>query len=181
MHSNYFPVDFSQLGAKVQRCELSETTDIDGVKIKCKPLQHPGGSLGFSFDYQGHRVVYATDNELDLQLAEGPPTGLEAEPLRVLPAPIVEFVRGADLLIADGQYTEAEYPSKVGWGHPRATTLVDLAVQAGVKLLGVTHHDPMQSDSDVDAKLEECTLRAEELGSKLHIFGAREGVELKVG
>ena len=48
---------------------------------------------------------------------------------------------GADLVIADGQYTDEEYPNKVNWGHARANTLVDVCLEAGVKNLAVTHHD----------------------------------------
>ncbi|MGC4115507.1 MAG: MBL fold metallo-hydrolase [Myxococcales bacterium] len=181
MQSAYFPVDFSQLGAKVILSELmAEGTEVAGVKVRSKALQHPGGSLGFSFEYEGSRVVYATDNELDLLLPERPKAGAPSDAPRTLPAPIVEFCRDADLLIADGQYTDAEYPSKIGWGHPRATTLVDLAAQANVKMLAVTHHDPMQSDHDVEAKIADCTRRAALLRAPVQIFSAREGVELKL-
>jgi len=182
MQSTYFPVDFSQLGAKVMLAELlPEGTDVAGVKVRSKALQHPGGSLGFSFEYEGKRVVYATDNELDLLLPDKPRAGqASSEAPRILPAPIVEFCRGADLLIADGQYTDAEYASKVGWGHPRATTLVDLAAQAGVKALAVTHHDPMQTDAEVEAKVADCVRRAALLKAQVQIFSAREGVELKL-
>ena len=46
------------------------------------------------------------------------------EDLRRLPDSFTRFVDGADLLIADGQYTETEYPKKIGWGHARANTVV---------------------------------------------------------
>ena len=89
-------------------------------------------------------------------------------------------MRGADLLIADAQYTDEEYPSKLGWGHARCTTTVDLAVQAGIKQLALFHHDPLHTDEDVDRKVETCRGRARMLGSDLLVFGAREGLELKL-
>jgi ribonuclease BN (tRNA processing enzyme) len=126
-------------------------------------------------------VVYATDIELD-QLLEDPALP-ERSPhaLRVLPEALVNRVRGADLLICDSQYTDAEYPKKVGWGHPRASTAVDLAVQAGVKQLALYHHDPMHSDVEVDKKVGLGQTRAQRHGAALTVFAAREGVELKVG
>ena len=78
----------------------------------------------------------------------------------------------ADLLIADGQYTEEEYSTHIYWGHPRATTLVDLATSANVKRLAITHHDPQQTDEMVDSKIRSCQNRAAILGYNGLIFGA---------
>jgi hypothetical protein len=38
----------------------------------------------------------------------------------------------------------------------------------------------MQSDRDVDNKVSACQARARQLGSTLVVFGAREGMELKL-
>jgi len=54
-------------------------------------------------------------------------------------------------------------------------------VAAKVKQLAITHHDPMHSDADVDAIVAKCALRATEHGSSCIVFGAREGIELKLG
>ena len=127
------------------------------------------------------KVVYATDNEIDLTLARTfDEIQADLEQQREVPKTLVEFVRGADLLIADGQYTDLEYPKHVGWGHPRATTVVDLAVLAGVKQLALFHHDPMHSDADVEAIVHQCRGRARQFASPLFIFAAREGLELKL-
>ena len=90
------------------------------------------------------------------------------------------MVADSDLLIADGQYTDDEYPKKVGWGHARATTAVDLAVQAGVKQLAIYHHDPMHTDEILDQTIELCRNRVAAHGSNLVVLGAREGLELKI-
>ena len=101
---------------------------------------------------------------------------LERAPRRVLRVPL----HGADLLVADAQYTDAEYLACKGWGHARATTTLDLAIQSGAKQLALFHHDPMQSDEEVDWKVEKCTERAQNHGSDVVVFGAREGLELKL-
>ena len=147
------------------------------MRIRTFDQVHTGGSLGISLQAHGVKVVYATDNEID-QLIEAPSNG-EAT-LRRIAQPQVEFVRDADLLIADGQYTDEEYRRHEGWGHPSIITLVDLAVQANVKLLVVTHHDPNRTDRDVDALIDQARARASELGSNLLIHGAREGVEMQL-
>ena len=53
-------------------------------------------------------------------------------------------------------------------------------MQAGVKQLAIYHHDPMQSDRDVELKIEVCRQRVARFGSPLFVFAAREGVELKL-
>lgn len=181
MRSDYFPVDFSELNSHVVPADLgSGERDIDGVTVRCFEQKHPGGSYAYSLEKNGHKVVYATDNEVDLTLPDMDAVQQDLPRLRNIPRDLVEFCAGADLLIADGQYTEDEYPKRIGWGHPRATTVVDLALQAGCKQLAVYHHDPMQSDDDVEAKIASCRGRVRRLGHDLFVFAAREGLELKL-
>lgn len=181
MRSDYFPVDFSELSATIRPAELVTGQGvIDGVHLRALPQTHPGGSWAFSFEAHGKKVVYATDHELDLLLPDPEASMADPHAVRELPQHVVDFCAGADLLIADGQYTDEEYRSKVGWGHPRATTVVDLAIAAGVKQLAITHHDPMQTDPDVERKIAACRRRAALRAPGLQVFAAREGVELKI-
>ena len=182
MANAYFPVGFSDLGAKIlPRTFESDTVKAGSFTVKCFNQKHPGGSLGFRFEYKGNSVVYATDAELD-QVIDKPGSVIDNPGApRKLPSDLVKAVKGADLLIADAQYLDEEYVQKTGWGHPRATTCVDLAGQAKAKQLALTHHDPMHSDMQVDLKVAACSERAEQLGHALQVFGAREGIELKIG
>ena len=107
-------------------------------------------------------VVYATD-------VEAPKSGY---------ADVVEFARGADVLIHDAQYTDAEYFSaglhKVGWGHSTARMAAEAASAAGVGELVLFHHDPSHDDAEVR--------RLERLAR--HVFprtrAATEGLELRL-
>lgn len=181
MRSDYFPVSFSELGAIIVASDLEERRGvIDDVTIRAFEQHHPGTSFAFSFEKNGRKVVYATDNEVDLTLVNAEEARADDAVLRQVPEGYRQLIEGADLLIADGQYTDHEYPAKQGWGHARATTVVDAAVQAGVKQLAIYHHDPMHSDDDVDALIDVCRRRALLHGSKLSVFGAREGLELRI-
>lgn len=181
MRSDYFPVNFSELSANIHPAELENGEGmIEGVRVRTVAQTHPGGSYAFSLEVGGCKVVYATDHELDLLLPDRAASLRNPDLFRELPKEIVEFVEGADLLIADGQYTDDEYLEKIGWGHPRATTVVDLAVAGHVKQLAITHHDPMQTDMDVDRKIAVCRQRALLRAPEMQVFAAREGVELKV-
>lgn len=181
MANAYFPVRFADLGANiVARSFTGNTVKAGEVKVKSFGQKHPGGSVGFRVEHGDKSVVFATDSELDQLLTDPDIVKREPESLRELPDDLVAAVKGADLLIADAQYTDSEYTQKVGWGHPRATTVVDLAVQAQVRQLALSHHDPMHSDRDVDLMVLECQERAESHGVELEVFGAREGITLKV-
>jgi phosphoribosyl 1,2-cyclic phosphodiesterase len=182
MRTEYFPVAFGELSAGITSETLAqEGTDINGVMVRFMEQTHPGGSLAFSFEKEGKKVIYATDHELDGRITNKEESEASPDVMRNLPEDFVNFCRGADLLIADAQYTDAEYLEKVGWGHSRALTTVDLAVQAEVSTLALFHHDPMQSDRLVDLKVDECRRRAKRLAPKLTVFGAREGIELLIG
>src|SRR5690606_37523642 len=70
MSSDYFPVQFTDLGAQILSANLQGgSTTIDGVTVRLFEQHHPGRSFAYSFEKGGKKFVYATDNELDLTLA----------------------------------------------------------------------------------------------------------------
>lgn len=180
MSSEYFPVTFTDLNAAIspRHFENSELS-VDGVRVRCLEQRHPGRSYAYSFEKGGKKIVYATDSELDLLIENQDESARDPDARRRLPAEVMRFVEGADLLIADAQYTDEEYPAKVGWGHARTGTVVDLAVAANVRRLALFHHDPMQNDDAVDQKVRAARDRAARQDGGLTVFGAREGLELK--
>jgi hypothetical protein len=181
MDSHYFPVKFPELGANIIHRKLKSGSNlIEGVEVRYSEQVHPGTSYAYSFEKDGNKIVYATDNEIDLALLNKDEAERHPDELRAAPQPMLDFARAADLLIADGQYTDDVYPGKKGWGHPRATTVVDFAIAAGVRQLAIYHHDPMETDAAVERKVELCRARARRLGGELSIFAAREGLAIKI-
>jgi phosphoribosyl 1,2-cyclic phosphodiesterase len=181
MRSEYFPVNFGDLGAQIRARTFEQNlVELGTVTVRSFEQAHPGKSFAYAFECAGKKVVYATDSELDLLLTNRDQAAADPDALRRLPEALVAFVEGADLLIADGQYTEAEYPHKIGWGHARANTVADLAHQAGVKQCAVFHHDPLHSDEAVEQKIRAACERLDARGSRTLLFGAREGLELKL-
>ncbi|MBN2494340.1 MAG: MBL fold metallo-hydrolase [Deltaproteobacteria bacterium] len=182
MQSDYFPVKFSDLGAKILSDDLGEGEKvIEGVKVRCTEQIHHGPSYGYSFEKDDRKVVYATDHEVDQVIVNKEEVERDPSVMRKIPDDYLDFLRGADLLIADGQYTDEEYPKRIGFGHARANTLVDMAIQAEARQLAITHHEPLHSDDMVKQKIVDCRKRAEDFGaSELVIFGAREGMELRI-
>jgi ribonuclease BN (tRNA processing enzyme) len=181
MTSSYFPVDFGDLSAEVIPDTIVDGHKvIEGVDVRCFPLNHPGGCFGYRFNKDGVSMAYVTDNELPIQPEDTFPDPDNQGPLRRIPDAMIAAVKGVDLLVADSQYDEAQYAAKVGWGHSSCYSTTDLGILSGAKALAIFHHDPESTDEEVDAKVEACRRRIAHFNSDMVVFAAREGVELKL-
>lgn len=107
----------------------------DGLVIKTMRLNHPGGACGYRFEYNGKVICIITDHE------HGDPE---------IDAALPGFVQGADVMIYDAMFTDAEYDTYKGWGHSTWQKAVELAARAGVKTPVLFHHDPRRSDDELD-------------------------------
>jgi phosphoribosyl 1,2-cyclic phosphodiesterase len=176
MSSVVFPLPFDQVPATVEFRELlgtSQTTD--GCEVTAFRLRHPGGAVGYRVAEPGRNggsFVYISDNEL----GEG---GEYAERAKWR-SDLVDFVRGAGVLVHDSTYTAEEYIRHRGWGHSTYDEAVQLALDAGVKQLILFHHNPDRSDDDVDRCLIHCRATVTARGRDLSILAAAEGLSLTV-
>ena len=171
MESVYFPVTIREFGARLVFRDLrEERLDFGALRIDTMLLRHPGYCLGYKLTCRERIVCYVTDNELYL------PTDPRHDARYV--ERLADFVRGADVLITDTTYRDHEYPSKVDWGHSCVSQVCDLAARAGVKRLHLFHHDPDQTDADIDAKLEDATRELARLGSHVVCEAPAEGSTL---
>ena len=178
MESDYFPVGLCDMAATVDVHEFRAAPfEIGDVRVDAAYLNHPAMNLAYRVTSEGRRVLYATDYEPYAKTLEH--VAGRGEEGRVFGAKLdrelVDFAAGVDLHIADAQYTDDEYPSKLGWGHSPLSATVDLAVSAGVKSLALFHHDPMHSDEMV-AQMEQTARDAiAARGATLTCFAAAEG------
>ena len=173
MESVYFPVTIREFGARLLFRDLrEETLEFGPVRIETMLLKHPGYCLGYKLSCYGRKVCYITDNELYLK----------TDPRYDLAyvERLANFIRGADLLITDTTYRDHEYPSKVDWGHSCVSEVADLAARAEVKRLHLFHHDPDQSDDDIDLKLAEMREALFRLGADVQCEAPAEKTKLKV-
>jgi phosphoribosyl 1,2-cyclic phosphodiesterase len=174
MEPPYFPVDFSNLKARFNFCCVhpkSENGDCPLGSMQCRafPLNHPNGGFGFKFVEQGKTFIFLTDNELGFK-HEG---GLTREQY-------VDLCQNADVLLHDAQYTDQEYRFARGWGHSTYKDAIDLAVEAGVKRLGLFHHDPDRTDDDLDRQTDFCRERIQQAGSPVECFTCAEGMVIEL-
>lgn len=184
MQPEYFPTRLDDMSANFHYKSFKEKVDIGNkVSVNIAELYHPGNSYGFALCHEDKKIVYATDNELNLGLKlikENDFNSGWLDPLFTLRKEIIPFFQDADLVIADCQYTDLEYPNKVGWGHASISAVMEVMLVARVKRLALFHHDPMHTDKMVDDIIEEAKRYALVRNRTLDIFGAREGLVLKV-
>ncbi|MGE5059115.1 MAG: MBL fold metallo-hydrolase [Betaproteobacteria bacterium] len=182
-HSDLFPVSLDELKGKKEIFSLAGGEIIRfglaGHRPKINPARagnggeselriatykspaHPlNGVMLYRVFYDNKSFVYATDIE---EQDGGYPE-------------IVEFARGADLLIHDGQYLPDEYFSRTkprkGWGHSTIDLAIEVAKKAGVKRLALFHHEPTHDDKTM-AMIED---RAKQLFESSVV--AHEGMEI---
>ena len=138
MMSPLFPVPPQVFRARMEYREFKAGDTLragDDVAVRTATLNHPDGATGYRVDYGGRSVCYLTDTE------------------HVPGAPdrnILGLIAGADLVIYDSMYTDAEYGTYVGWGHSTWQEGVRLCRSAGAKRLAVFHHDPEHDDDMLD-------------------------------
>jgi ribonuclease BN (tRNA processing enzyme) len=127
-----------------------------------RALNHPkNGTIIYKLEYAGKSIVYATDIESYVESDQR----------------LIQFAKGADVLIHDAQYTMEQYLGPVslqGFGHSTPEMACRVAREAGVKQLVLYHHDPNHDDAAI-AKKEE---NAKKLFS--NTVAAYEGLTLNI-
>jgi len=181
MEYAYFPVRLEDMQAEVRFRNLGEEQlTVGDARIDVQYMNHTGLTLGYRVHADDRTVVYATDNEpYDKTVRDLSPRGQQAVPTWPVhqgDRSFVEFIRGADLLITDAQYTAEEFREKIGWGHSSVEHAVDFAVAGGVKRLALYHHDPTRVDRAVDSLVRRARRRAALQGSDIDVFAAAEGL-----
>jgi phosphoribosyl 1,2-cyclic phosphodiesterase len=159
---NLHPVQYEHLPSTLE-CTGFHAGDefdlFDGVHVKTYMLNHPAGCTCYRIEAEGKVLVYATDTEhTPGQTDDG----------------LVEMMTDADLVVYDTTYTDAELPSKVGWGHSTWREGVRLCQLAGAKRMAMYHYSPDYNDDIVRA------LEAEANAAWSGAFGAKEGMVIEL-
>ena len=141
-----FPVNIDILKAcSFRSFTAGETVRVaGGIEIDTIKLNHPDGATGYRFRSDGRTLCIITDHEHG-----------NAE----IDAGIVEFVRGADVMVYDATYTPEEYERFAGRGHSTWAEGLRVAELADVRTPVLFHHDPCHSDEDMTRIAEQVVLR----------------------
>lgn len=159
-----FPVQLSDLPATLEFEDLAESGRLrmGDLEIQWTELCHPSGSTGYRITCGEATVAFSGDTEVQMDRRRE----------------LVDLARGADLLIMDAQYFPDDYPSRRGFGHSTPLDAVEVARQAGVRRLLLTHHDPAHDDDALDRKL---ALARNAAGEDLEVDNGRDGLGVQIG
>lgn len=165
MQQPFFPVTAEMVfraQLEYQPFEAGDRTRLGEATVTAIEANHPGGNLVYRVEYRGRTVVYATDHEHGERDAQ-----------------LIDFARGADVLIYDAMYTDDEYlgrtgSPRAGWGHSTWQNGVRIAHEAKVSSLVLFHHDPTRTDDALDALVRQVRR------SFKKTIAAREGLIIKL-
>lgn len=164
-----FPVPFDWLRANIEfhTLETGREYQIGELSVSVIKQNHSHDSYGYRFrDKSGRVAIYSTDAEYKIDRMEEK-------------SAMVDFIAGADLVIADTMYSLADSVSmKEDWGHSSNIIAVDLCHEAGARRLALFHHEPTYSDADIQRMHAE-TIRYEELTrnqSELEVLCSYDGL-----
>lgn len=174
MEYSYFPVKLRDLRSRIHFTELEEGFfRVGDVLVETQYLNHTAPTIGYRMSSGGATVAYVTDHEPFWKSEDG-----------ILHHPgdqrHIAFMRGADLVIHDAQYTQEEYTNRLGWGHSTIEYATDVALAAGARRLALFHHDPGHDDSAMDDMQADARARVKACRGVLDVFAAREGLELQM-
>ncbi len=165
MRPPQFPVGLDAFRARIAFEDVVPDRPFEVGPFRVLParMDHPDGVVVYRVEAAGRSLVFATDVE----------HGDALDPR------LLRFAEGADLLIHDAQYTEAEYagrdgPCRRGWGHSTWHQAVEVGRLTGAARVALFHHDPTRTDDAVAAL--EARARAHHPGA----FAAREGPAMRL-
>ena len=157
-----FPLEAGDLPAAVALQEYrigARLFPAPGVRVNTFAVSHQGPCAGIVVETDRCKLAYVTDHEHgDAQVDD-----------RVAAA-----VEGADLLIYDATFTDAEWSAYRGWGHSTWEEGVRLKQRAGARLLALAHHHPDRADAQLDTAGELASARSS------NAFFARQGLSLSL-
>ena len=136
----FWPVSLEKYAGDVLFEPLSLPMEIGKLRIEGMEGNHPGGCVIMKLIYEGKAIIYATDYEHEEKSF----------------SELVEFSRGASLILYDGQYNTQEYEKKKGFGHSTAKKGMELLERSGAKRMLIIHHDTLNTDEfllNLEAKL----------------------------
>ena len=130
-----WPVGPHQLPADITFHPMEERFLLNGALVESLDGKHPGGVTILRLTVGGKQIVLLTDCTI-------------TEENR---AELLDFCRGCDLLLCDGQYSDEEWPTRSTFGHNTWSEAARFALDCGAKCTRILHHDPFHTDDILDA------------------------------
>lgn len=176
---SYFPVREAEMKARMEYVTLmpDQPVQIGSATVTPCLLNHPVVDFGYRIECNGKSVFFTGDHEPPYNIYQPGDDGFDEYQVFVeeKTQSIQRAMQGVDVLIADSSYTDAEYQTKVGWGHGTYSTSIKTAHTVGAKVLYCTHHEPTRSDDALEQVFAEALETHSAITAGMDIRLAREG------
>ena len=143
-----FPVEIPRLPAHVEVHDLpTGPFELPGFVVEAVPVAHPGPTVGILVSADEVSVAYLPDHEPGFRHTE-----VDDD------SGAVRMCTGADLLVHDVMYLDADYVATKGFGHSSVGSAAEFV--AGLSDLGTLvpfHQDPSYDDDTRDTLMEQLT------------------------
>jgi CheY-like chemotaxis protein len=158
---------------RIELYEMMEQTYeiMNGVRMTAFYANHPGTTLGYILQTEERKIVYCPDSEV---------YGEAATALQDYDEKLGGLVRGADLLIHDGRFTEEDYKTHRNTGHSSFMAAVDFAGRNAIKQLVLVHQDDSYADDVLDRMAKAADARVAERGYQMKVALGREGLRFSI-
>lgn len=142
LSNTFFPVSIDMLESELD-CITFEKAKLDFAKYSVEFMwaNHTVPTAIYKFTINGIVIIFAPDNELPINIDSDNKAFVDE---------FRAFVKGANVLIHDAQFTKEQHEQRLGWGHSNWETVIDLTKDLGIRRLCLTHHDPDHSDDTLD-------------------------------
>lgn len=137
MREPFFPVGPEAFKAEVEMRTFTAGETLqpcEGVTMRTAMLNHPGGAVGYRVECAGKTVAMVFDTEHH----PGSP-----DPVAL------DLMRGADLVLYDSNFTDAEFDCFRHFGHSTWQEGIRLAQLAGAKRIALVHHSTFRTDGEL--------------------------------
>ncbi|MCK5268689.1 MAG: MBL fold metallo-hydrolase [Spirochaetes bacterium] len=170
-YTQFFPVSMEELGSNIiiNKMLVHKKYKIGNCEVSSIKLNHPNSSYAFKVEYNGKKIVYATDSEFNEQSLD-------------YYKECIEFFEGTDVLIFDSQYTSKESFEKLHWGHSSANTAIDIGLKSKAKSIAFFHHEPNYTDKKLSELYDEATNYRNVISKEniIDVFPAYDGLEINL-
>ena len=139
-------------------CPVYVGGENSNICVQTFATHHPGGGVSYKLYADDSVFFYSGDHEITANPEVRKNT--------------LEMLRGAHLAVVDAMYDKANY--RAGWGHSSWEDWLELATEAKIHSLVLTHHDPQKADWELDALQQKLLKQECAHGPKLYV--GREGM-----
>lgn len=142
LSNTFFPVSIDMLESELECLTFEQQTlSFAHYSIEFMWANHTVPTAIYKFNIRDKVIVFAPDNELPIKVDEHN---------RDFVREFRDFVKDADVLIHDAQFTKTQHEKRLGWGHSDWETVIETTKDLGIKRLCLTHHDPDHTDDTLD-------------------------------